>query len=76
MKTLIVKDNTHDRATQVQAKRTYQTKSGKWVAEVDQGEFDQARNDLCQDIKDCTLDNLHVEADVDDDGTEYTISSR
>lgn len=73
MKTLIVKDNIHGRTTYVNAKRTYQTKSGKWVAEVEKTEFDHAFFDLCHGIEDCTLESLHVEADLDDDGTEYTI---
>ena len=75
MKTLIVKDNIHGRSTKVNAKTTYQTDFGKWIAEVDGTEFRHACVDLCQGIEDCTCDDLHVEADQDDDGKEYSISS-
>ena len=73
MKTLIVKNNIHGRTTKVNAKRTYPAKPGEWIAEVEREDFDHACFALCQGIKDCTCDNLHVEADQDDDGTEYTI---
>ena len=76
MKTLIIKDNTHGRSTKVNAQTTTQTKSGKWVAEVDETEFDHACTDLCQGIKECSCDDLHVEADQDDDGKEYSILTR
>ncbi len=73
MKTLKVKDNIHGRITKVNANKTYQTKSGEWVAEVDREEFDHACYDLCHGINDCTCEDLHVEADQDDDGKEYSI---
>ena len=76
MKTLIIKDNTHGRITKVNARSTSQTKSGKWIAEVDKTQFDRACYDLCQGIKDCSCENLHVEADQDDDGKEYNILTR
>jgi len=75
MKTLIVKENVHGRTTKVNAKTTYQTDSGKWVAEVDGSEFRNACVDLCQGLEDCTCDDLHVEADLDDDGKEYRITT-
>ena len=73
MKTLIVKENVHGRRTEVQAKTTYQTASGNWVAMVDGAEINRACFDLCDGIEECTCDNLHVEADLDDDGKEYTM---
>jgi hypothetical protein len=76
MKTLIVKDNSHDRSTEVTARTTYQTDSGKWIAEVDETEIRRAYLELCRGIKDCTCDDLHVEADQDDDGKEYRMLSR
>ena len=74
MKTLIVKENSQGRITKVKAQNTYQTKSGEWVAEVDETEFGQACLDVCRDVGGCTCENLHVEADQDDDGTEYSVS--
>ena len=75
MKTLIVKENVHGRKTEVSASTTYQTDSGKWIAEVEGAEMRRACLDLCSGIKDCSCDNLHVEADQDDDGKEYKILS-
>ena len=72
-KTLIIKDTIHGRATKVNALSTSQTKSGKWIAEMDRTEFYDACSDLCKGIKDCSCEDLHVEADQDDDGKEYTI---
>ena len=76
MKTLIVKENIHGRKTEVTAQKTYQTESGKWVAEVDGSEYRRACVDLCSGINDCTCEDLHIEADQDDDGKEYRILSR
>jgi len=75
MKTLIVKENVHGRTTKVNAKNIYQTDFGEWVAEVDGIELRDACDVLCKDIADCTCDDLHVEADQDDDGKEYRIST-
>ena len=73
MKTLIVKDNIHGKTTKLDARETYQTRSGKWIAEVDGTEYYHACSYLCQGIEDCHCDDLHVEADQDDDGKEYSI---
>jgi hypothetical protein len=73
MKTLILKENTRGRKAKVDAKKTYQKKSGKWVAEVNGADYHDACIFLCRDLKGCTCEGLHVEADQDDDGTEYTI---
>ncbi len=73
MKTLTVQENTSGRKVTVRAQATHQTTSGKWVAEVDEAEFYDACSDLCRGIKDCGCENLHVEADQDDDGKEYSI---
>lgn len=75
MKTLIVKDNVYGRETKVNATKTYQTDFGDWVAEVDPQALHRACDILCQGIEDCTCDDLHVEADQDDDGKEYSIRS-
>jgi len=75
MKTLIVKENTHGRQTKINAKNTYQTEEGNWVAEVDEEEMKNACYALYRGLKDCTIKDLHVEADKDDDGKEYIISS-
>jgi hypothetical protein len=75
MKTLTVKENSQGRTATVNARTTYQTKSGEWIAEVDEKEFSEACFDVCQDIKGCRCENLHVEADQDDDGKKYSIST-
>ena len=73
MKTLIVTENIHGRKTEVQAKTTYQTDFGKWVAEVDGTEINRACFDLCNGIQGCSCTHLHIEADLDDDGKEYSL---
>ena len=73
MKTLTVRENTRGRKATVHAQATYQTESGSWVAEVDGAEMGDACRVLCNGIKDCSCENLHVEADEDDDGKEYTV---
>jgi len=74
MKRLIVKEKKQGRTTKVNAKTTYQTRSGEWIADVDEKEFGQACFDVCRNIEGCRCEDLHVEADQDDDGTEYNIS--
>jgi hypothetical protein len=73
MKRLIVRENTQGRTAKVNASKTYQTKSGKWIAEVDGEDFHEACFILCDGIEGCTCENLHVEADQDDDGKEYRV---
>ena len=73
MKTLTIRENLHGRKTKVNAKTTYQTTFGKWFAEVDGSEMRRACTDLCRGIKNCSCDNIHVEADQDDDGKEYNL---
>ena len=73
MKKMTVRENTTGKKKNVDAQKTYQTSTGKWVAEVDDTEIDSACSDLCSGIKDCSCEKLHVEADEDDDGKEYTI---
>lgn len=73
MKTLIVEEKNHGRRAEVMAKTTYETDPGKWTAEVDETEFRHACRDLCGGIENCRCADLHVEADQDDDGKEYTI---
>lgn len=76
MKRMIVRENVHGRITSVNAKTTYQTDSGKWVAEIGGTDINHACEELCRGIENCTCDNLRVEADVDDDGKEYSLVSK
>lgn len=73
MKTMTVREKKHGRVTKVNAKTTYQTESGKWVAEVDEAEMRKACGDLCSGLNECSCEDLHVEADLDDDGKEYKV---
>jgi len=75
MKTLIMR-NARGRTRKVNAESTYQTSSGKWMAEVEGTEFRQACDYLCKGIKDCSCEDLHVQTDQDDDGKEYRVVSR
>ncbi len=75
MKTMTVREGSHGRKTTVTAKKTYQRSSGEWVAEVDGTEFLQACSYVCQGVKDCSCEKLHVQADLDDDGKEYKVLS-
>jgi hypothetical protein len=76
MKTMTVREPSRGRKTKVNAKTTYRSASGEWVAEVDKTEFRQACSYVCQGVRDCSCENLHVQADLDDDGTEYKVSSK
>lgn len=76
MKTMTVRERSHGRKTKVNAKSTYRSASGEWIAEVDGSEFRQACSYVCHGVRDCACDNLHVQADLDDDGTEYRVLSR
>ena len=74
MKKLIIKnDDAAGRKTEVDAKKTYQTRSGKWVAEVNGSELQDACVELCTGIDNCSCENMHGEADLDDDGKEYRL---
>lgn len=75
MKTMKVAERVHGRQAEVQATSTYQTDSGKWVAEVEGTEFRRACFEVCHGIVDCRCEDLHIEADQDDDGKEYRILS-
>jgi len=76
MKTMTVREGSRGRKTKVNAKTTYKTASGEWVAEVDGTEFREACSVVCQRVKNCDCENLHVQADLDDDGKEYRVVSR
>ncbi len=76
MKTMTVREDSRGRKTKVNARATYQTASGEWVAEVDGAEFRQACSEVCQGVNGCVCENLHVQADLDDDGKEYKVLSR
>ena len=73
MKTLTVREDVHGRHTEINAKNTYQAASGEWIAEVDDTEMQRACNELYRGVKECRLEDLHIEAAQDDDGKEYTI---
>ena len=74
MKKLIIKnDEVLGRKTAVDAKNTYMTRSGKWVAEVEGSDLEKACDDLCNGIDNCSCENMHGEADQDDDGKEYRL---
>jgi len=73
MKTMTVREVSHGRKTKMNAKSTYQTFSGDWVAEVDGTEFNQACSYVCQGVDNCVCENLEVQADLDDDGKEYRV---
>ena len=76
MKTMTVREVSRGRKTKVNAKTTYRTASGEWVAEVDGTEFRQACSYVCQGVRDCVCEDLEVQADQDDDGKEYRVLSR
>ena len=76
MKTMTVREGSRGRKTKVNAKSTYRAASGEWVAVVDGIEFRLACSYVCQGIRNCAWENLHVQADLDDDGKEYRVSSR
>jgi len=73
MKTMIVREDSRGRNTRITARKTYQSFSGKWIAEVNRNEFRNACNYVCQGVKDCVWENLHIYADQDDDGKEYKV---
>lgn len=73
MKTMIVREGSCGRNTTISARKTYRDASGTWVAVVDRKEYRQACSYVCQGIKECVWGNLHVHADQDDDGKEYTV---
>lgn len=76
MKTMTVREVSHGRKTTLNARKTYQTASGEWVAEVDGSEFRKACSFVCQGVTDCVCEELQVQADLDDDGKEYKVLSR
>ena len=73
---MTVREVSCGRQTKVNAKTTYQTTSGEWVAELDGTKFHQACSYVCQGIRDCACENLEVQADLDDDGKEYRVLSK
>jgi hypothetical protein len=75
MKTLVITHDIYGTRAAVNARTTYETDFGKWIAEVDATEVSRACDMLCRGIKNCTCENLHGEAVQDDDGKEYIIMS-
>jgi len=73
MKTMIIREDSRGKNTKVKAKKTYRAASGDWVAVVDTKEFRQACSYVCEGIKNCAWEKLHVYADQDDDGKEYKV---
>lgn len=74
MKTLVIKNDIHGTRAEVNARTTYETDFGQWVAEVDGSEMRGACLKLCP-MQDCVCEGLRGEADQDDDGKEYRILS-
>lgn len=75
MKTLRVRNDVHGRSTEVEARDTYETTLGQWVAEVNGSEFRRACVELCEGEKNCRCEDMHGQANQDDDGKEYRIKS-
>lgn len=75
MKTMIVREDSRGRKTYVKAQKTYRTDSGEWVVEIDGKEFRRACSYVCKGVKNCVWEDLHVQADLDDDGKEYKVLS-
>jgi hypothetical protein len=76
MKRMTVREGSHGRKTTLNARTTYQTFAGDWIAEVDGAEFRRACSYVCEGVKDCVCENLQVQADLDDDGKEYKVLSK
>jgi hypothetical protein len=76
MKTMTVREVSRGRKTKINARATYQTPSGEWVAEVDEAELRQACFYVCQGVTDCLCQDLQIQADLDDDGKEYRVLNR
>ncbi len=76
MKKLIVKnDDVLGRKTEVNAKKTYTTFFGTWIAEVASSDLESACRVLCRGVENCSCENMHGELDQDDDGKEYRLVS-
>jgi hypothetical protein len=75
MKTLIVRNDIDGTSTGVNAKKTYEKSMGQWVAELDKTEFRRACRVFCRGINDCSCEDMHGQADLDDDGKEYRMMS-
>lgn len=75
MKTMIIREDSRGRNTRVNAKNTYRSASGDWVAEMDEKEYSKACSYVCQGVENCVWEKLHVYADQDDDGKEYKVST-
>jgi len=73
MKTMTIRETSRGRKTTVNAKKTYQNASGEWVVEMDKAEYRRACSFVCQGVKNCTWQNLDIQADLDDDGKEYKV---
>jgi len=75
MKTLIVRNDIHGVSTEVEAGKTYEKGLDQWVAEVDETEYLRACSVFCHGIEDCDCEDMHGQADLDDDGKEYRITT-
>ena len=75
MKSMTFREGSWGGKTTINAKRTYRTSSGEWIAEVDGTEFRQACSYVCQGVSGCVCENLDVQVDVDDDGKTYRVVS-
>lgn len=75
MKTLKIKNDMTGMSTEVNANKTYEKTVTQWVAEVDEAEFRRACDIYCSGIEGCSCDDMHGQADLDDDGKDYRIMS-
>ncbi|MCK9293588.1 MAG: hypothetical protein M0P70_00765 [Desulfobulbaceae bacterium] len=73
MKTLIITHDIYGTRAEVNARTTYETDFGEWIAEVDATEIRSACDELCRGIKNCSCETVHGAAAQDDDGKEYRI---
>ena len=76
MKTLTIRNNIDGTSTEVNAQETSEKSMGQWVAEVDEAEFSRGCSLFCHGVSDCSCEDMHGQADVDDDGREYYIKRR
>ena len=75
MKTLIIKNANEGQRTEIIAQKVYEESVGHWVAEVDGTEYNRACDIFCRDIEGCKCEDMHGQADIDDDGKEYRIKN-
>lgn len=76
MRTMTIRELSSGRKTTITARKTYRSRAGEWVAEVDGSEYQKACSYVCEGVDNCVYENLQVQVDIDDDGKEYKVVSR